>query len=427
MFCESCAFDSPSTIFCVGCDAFLPAACMGMRAGITRRLLATLIDCVLAVTFCILFLLNFSETLLFGAGTALVAVAVTVFLASFVRGLAIGQTPGKLALKLRVVDRATGRIPGLGRMLLRETVGKVLSGASLGFGFLAAFRNADGQAWHDRMASTAVVLDEPSVVAPETPLRSRALWPFGAVSAVLLLLFVALAPFPQVHDSGAPARVATNAEGFITPLAAPALFRAKPSAGRLLRAGSTPAYASAPASTRGGSQPFAVHTAPSSVSPLVATAAVHAVAPASSVIAAPVRFPANAPGRNRLESVNPAASIGRTLDGWAYAMAHNSPAEISSFYGDRLDRYFLARNVSNSFVHQDKAAFLRSGRSLFRFRLDQVHIVDAQPGRVEVSAVKQWIILDRAKTGGRIGATHSRIWLSNINGTWKITGEQDLL
>jgi len=67
-----------------------------------------------------------------------------------------GQTPGKMLLSIRVVD-ATGQRPGKGRVLMREVVGKFLSGTVLYVGFLWPLWDSQHQAWHDKIAQTWVV------------------------------------------------------------------------------------------------------------------------------------------------------------------------------------------------------------------------------------------------------------------------------
>ena len=67
-----------------------------------------------------------------------------------------GQTVCKMALGIQVVDRQ-GNIPGIGAMLLREVVGKVLSGIALGLGYLWVAWDREKRGWHDHMAGTYVV------------------------------------------------------------------------------------------------------------------------------------------------------------------------------------------------------------------------------------------------------------------------------
>jgi uncharacterized RDD family membrane protein YckC len=67
-----------------------------------------------------------------------------------------GTTPGKRALRMYVV-KEDGRRAGFGTMLLREWIGKWISGLVFGLGYLWILLDKDRQAWHDKLASTYVV------------------------------------------------------------------------------------------------------------------------------------------------------------------------------------------------------------------------------------------------------------------------------
>lgn len=67
-----------------------------------------------------------------------------------------GQTPGKMALKLRVI-RTDGTGIGYRRAFLREVVGKFLSGILLGIGYLMVGFDRKKQGLHDRIADTYVI------------------------------------------------------------------------------------------------------------------------------------------------------------------------------------------------------------------------------------------------------------------------------
>lgn len=67
-----------------------------------------------------------------------------------------GQTPGKIALKLRVV-RTDGSPVGYGRAFVREVPGKLLSGLLLGIGYLMVAFHPKKQGLHDLLADTYVV------------------------------------------------------------------------------------------------------------------------------------------------------------------------------------------------------------------------------------------------------------------------------
>jgi uncharacterized RDD family membrane protein YckC len=66
-----------------------------------------------------------------------------------------GQTLGKMALGLRVVG-PDGDPPGFGRALLRETIGRILSGLVCAIGYLSVLWDGEQQGWHDKIAGTHV-------------------------------------------------------------------------------------------------------------------------------------------------------------------------------------------------------------------------------------------------------------------------------
>jgi uncharacterized RDD family membrane protein YckC len=70
------------------------------------------------------------------------------------------QTLGKMALGIKVID-AGGNVPGLGRAVLREIVGKFLSGLALGLGYTWIGWDTHKRGWHDHIAGTYVVRKGP--------------------------------------------------------------------------------------------------------------------------------------------------------------------------------------------------------------------------------------------------------------------------
>lgn len=67
-------------------------------------------------------------------------------------------TFGKIIMKIKVTDEAGKRLD-LNKALLRN-VGKVISGAIIGIGYLIAFFDAKRQTLHDKIANTLVVSAE---------------------------------------------------------------------------------------------------------------------------------------------------------------------------------------------------------------------------------------------------------------------------
>lgn len=72
-----------------------------------------------------------------------------------------GATLGKRWLKIKVVN--TNYQPlSLGQALLRETIGKFLSGIIFSLGYLSAIWDKNRQGWHDKIAKTYVVTSIPT-------------------------------------------------------------------------------------------------------------------------------------------------------------------------------------------------------------------------------------------------------------------------
>lgn len=69
-------------------------------------------------------------------------------------------TPGKMVLRLRVVDAETGRTPPWTRLVIRY-LGYIISGLPLGLGYLWMLWDPRHQCWHDRLARPLVVQDPP--------------------------------------------------------------------------------------------------------------------------------------------------------------------------------------------------------------------------------------------------------------------------
>ena len=138
------------------------------KAGFWIRVVAALIDSSLvsALQFVLGLLLglaggltggslNHSGQLMMTIVTGLFSVVVAIFYYVFFTGYG-GQTPGKMALRIRVI-RTDGQPIGYGRAFLREVPGKFISGILLGFGYLMVAFNRQKQGLHDKIADTFVI------------------------------------------------------------------------------------------------------------------------------------------------------------------------------------------------------------------------------------------------------------------------------
>lgn len=71
-------------------------------------------------------------------------------------------TPGKMALKLRIVDAKTGNKISLGQAIGRY-LGYIVSSIPLGLGFIWIGIDRRKQGWHDKLAGTVVIRDNTPV------------------------------------------------------------------------------------------------------------------------------------------------------------------------------------------------------------------------------------------------------------------------
>ncbi len=181
MICPSCGYDNLSEArFCGHCGAALAAhepaltsdatpstaiLDVGVEyAGFWPRVGAWAIDLfVIGVGLAVLSMLFSVSRILFGISgigpffAPLLLAGPWLYWVLFT-GLR-GQTLGKMALGIRVVD-SRGRVPGIGIAALREIVGKFVSGIVFLIGFLWVAWDPRKQGWHDKIAATYVMVSK---------------------------------------------------------------------------------------------------------------------------------------------------------------------------------------------------------------------------------------------------------------------------
>jgi len=136
------------------------------KAGFWIRVVAYLLD------FFLLWTVEFVLSLLIGMivnmlglpteGNPSIEVVIWMFGATLSIAYAVffigycGQTPGKMALRIKVI-RTDGSPVSYGRAVLREVLGKFISGILLGVGYLMVAFDSQKQGLHDKMADTYVI------------------------------------------------------------------------------------------------------------------------------------------------------------------------------------------------------------------------------------------------------------------------------
>jgi uncharacterized RDD family membrane protein YckC len=123
----------------------------GPRASFGRRLVAVIVDSVvLLVVYGILFAIA-DDVVAYG-----VTLLVGLLYYALLEGGPRGQTLGKMALDIRVVDFRTGGQIGYGRGVLRY-IGRIISSIPCYLGYLWMLWDREKQTWHDKIATTVVV------------------------------------------------------------------------------------------------------------------------------------------------------------------------------------------------------------------------------------------------------------------------------
>lgn len=135
-------------------------------AGISTRLLAIILDTLVAFAFMLPGLAFIAYGFLDPSHPSFVVVAFGVAL-SFVLSMALvgvmfvmwaqGQSPGKRMLGLRVIKLDSGKPASFWRMVLREYIGKAISALICYLGYIWALLDSNKQTWHDKIAGTIVV------------------------------------------------------------------------------------------------------------------------------------------------------------------------------------------------------------------------------------------------------------------------------
>jgi uncharacterized RDD family membrane protein YckC len=121
------------------------------RAGFWLRFGAAVMDAVMLLIIAFVLIAAFRSLAAVG-----VAWVVGIAYFTYFEGGPRGQTLGKRAMGIRVVDLATGGPIGYGRGFVR-CLGRNVSGVAVYIGYLWVLWDREKQAWHDKFAANVVV------------------------------------------------------------------------------------------------------------------------------------------------------------------------------------------------------------------------------------------------------------------------------
>ena len=119
------------------------------------------------------------------------------------------------------------------------------------------------------------------------------------------------------------------------------------------------------------------------------------------------------------------AALGDRLEQWAASMRSTNPVQQASFYAGHLDRYFLKTDVSHDFVLRDKEEFLRRGKRVERFDLQDVALEEQTDFAAKIRLVKHYVVLAARAGPASEKLVRSELNLRKVDGAWEITGERD--
>jgi uncharacterized RDD family membrane protein YckC len=122
----------------------------GPRAGFWIRFLAYFIDSLVLGT------LFFVVSVAVSSGFANIVYLVAIAYFTLLEGGPTGQTIGKRAVGIRVIDFAQGGPIGYGRAFIRY-IARLLSFLVFALGYLWMIWDKEKQTWHDKLANAVVV------------------------------------------------------------------------------------------------------------------------------------------------------------------------------------------------------------------------------------------------------------------------------
>lgn len=122
----------------------------GVSVGFPERIVAYIIDAIIIAISTVILIMLLPVALAY-----VIALVIGVGYAVYFWTTS-GQTPGKMAMGLKVVNAETGGLLDPGAAVIRY-VGYLISGIPLYLGFLWIIWDPKHEGWHDKIAKTKVI------------------------------------------------------------------------------------------------------------------------------------------------------------------------------------------------------------------------------------------------------------------------------
>jgi hypothetical protein len=126
--------------------------------------------------------------------------------------------------------------------------------------------------------------------------------------------------------------------------------------------------------------------------------------------------------------VNPAvqaADIRVWLENWAAAMRTRNASAQAAFYADTVNEYVGKSDVSNDAVLKDREATIHMRKGLWTVKMEKVVIERQTKSEADVQLVKHFI--DEPVPSEIVESfVPTRLTLKRLDGSWKITSEEDM-
>lgn len=113
-----------------------------------------------------------------------------------------GQTPGKMFFRIKVLKEDSNAAPGYGGAFMREILGKIVSGITLGLGYLWIVFDKKKQGFHDKIAGTVAIQEDELGTGRKILMILLLIIPVLGILAILAaIVLIGINPLSQIEKA----------------------------------------------------------------------------------------------------------------------------------------------------------------------------------------------------------------------------------